>query len=153
MFVCVTVTFKIVTFPCVVKTACPHKINRIFLYCSYFFFFFFFLSLVRYINLICIISGKITDSQMTTVHPQCPQVQNKKKKSLSCNEYVYDFSMFLFIPFIANSPLETRTSEHSLHSLRSRAGKGKWRQAGQVNRGTVGLNFGHASNPATWRVC
>lgn len=99
MFVCVTVTFKIVTFPCVVKTACPHKINRIFLYCSYFFFFFFFLSLVRYINLICIISGKITDSQMTTVHPQCPQVQNKKKR------VSHVMSMFMIFLCFCLSPL------------------------------------------------
>lgn len=44
--------------------------------------------------------------------------------------------LLLFIPFV-NSPLETRMSEYSLHSLRSGAGKGKWRQTGQVNRGTV----------------
>lgn len=49
------------------------------------------------------------------------------------SEYVSNFSVFLFIPFIATSPLETTTSEHSLHSLRIGAGKGKWRQAGLVS--------------------
>lgn len=116
-------------------------------------FFFFFLPLVRYINLIHIISEKMTDSQLQTVRPQCPWVQKKKKKKkiLPCHEShecVSDFSVFLFLsPSSPTAVWETATSEHSLHSG---AWKGKRRHAGQVRGGAGGLNPGVSINGGCW---
>lgn len=95
--------------------------------------FFFFLPLVRYINRIHIISEKITDSscKQFVLNVLGSRRKKKKKKILSCQEYVSNLSVFWFIPFIADCPRETTTSQHSLHSLQQR---GKQRRAGQVSK-------------------
>lgn len=130
MSVCVCLNFA-----CVVRNTCPHKMHGEYS-------FFFFLPLVRCIDLICFIRVKRSDSLLETSSlPLGPEMKKKKKKILLCQSM---FLIFFFVPFIANSSLET-TSEHSLHSLRSGNGKDKRRQAEQVSRGTVGFYFGQAA--------
>lgn len=106
-FVCLCLC---VTFACMVRNACLHKINEEYSFSC----FFFLLPLVRYINLIYDISEKTTDSQRKIVHPQSPWV-HKKNKILSCQSMFLIFLCFCLSP--SSPPVLWKPQQANTHYI------------------------------------